>query len=49
MSQGPKNMNTGNKSVLEWFSKDHMTLKTGVTADGISDLYHWIKLYFKVF
>ncbi len=30
-------------------SKDNMTMKTGVTADKYSDLYHWIKLYFKVY
>ncbi len=55
MSQVPKNIKqqtvsyTGNKSVLEGFLKDHMTLKTGVTADEISDFHHWIKLYFKVY
>ncbi len=38
--------NTGNTSVLEWF---HMNLKTGVTADEISHLHHWIQLYFKVY
>ncbi len=27
--------NTGNKSVLEWYLKDHMILKTEVTADEI--------------
>ncbi len=42
--------NTGKKiNILEWFQKDHMTLKTGVTADEISDLHHWIKLDFKVY
>ncbi len=33
--------------VLEWIQKDHMTLKTEVTADENFDFHHWIKLYFK--
>ncbi len=28
--------------VLEWIQKDHMTLKTRVTADENFDFHHWI-------
>ncbi len=53
MSQVPLNSktvsNTGNKSVLEWFLKDHMILKTGVTSDEILLLgYHKLKLNFQL-